>query len=53
MEFNEGLIKGLLDQVNSLPIPAILMEHEERGMQLEINDGRIVDLVYDTDLTQF
>ena len=53
MEFNKGLIEGLLEQVNVLPIPAILFEHETRGMQLEINDGKIVDLIYDTDVTQF
>lgn len=47
------VVAELLEQVNALPIEAIIFENETRGMELVINDGKIVDMEYDTEMTQF
>lgn len=43
---NKGIIEALLEEANALPIEIIEFEHETRGMQLIINDGYIIDLIY-------
>lgn len=43
---NKGLIESLLEEVNSLPIAILEYEHDTQGMELIINDGYIVDMIY-------
>ena len=43
---NKGIIESLLEEVNNLPIAVIEFEHDMQGMELVINDGFIVDMIY-------
>lgn len=45
-EIDKGIIESILEMVNRLPIDAIEIESEVMGMQLIINDGFIIDMIY-------